>query len=149
MSRYRHAGAKGDISIAPHSWSTRWGWVVSVTLRPRFTPWERTHSTHWIGGWVVLRVGLDTEARGKSFASATDRTPVVHSVVRHYTDWYTPVPQSVEETSKNALTVNYCEASIGNVWRCEGKSNILNQVPRLLSFTVLFSLLIDSRTAEL
>jgi hypothetical protein len=30
----------------------------------------------------------------KSSASAEDRTPVVQSVVRHYTDWATPAPAS-------------------------------------------------------
>jgi hypothetical protein len=25
----------------------------------RFTPGERTSGTHWIGGWVDLRAGLD------------------------------------------------------------------------------------------
>jgi hypothetical protein len=30
------------------------------TSRPgRFTLGERVHGTHWIGGWVDLRVGLD------------------------------------------------------------------------------------------
>jgi hypothetical protein len=28
-------------------------------------PGERTPGTHWTGGWVGLRAGLDTEARGK------------------------------------------------------------------------------------
>jgi hypothetical protein len=28
-------------------------------------PWERTPGTHWTGGWVDPRAGLDTEARGK------------------------------------------------------------------------------------
>jgi hypothetical protein len=28
----------------------------------------------------------------KSSVSVGDRTPVVHSVVRHYTDWATPAP---------------------------------------------------------
>jgi hypothetical protein len=37
------------------------GWVVSLTPRPRFTPVERAPCTHWIGGWVNLRAGLDTE----------------------------------------------------------------------------------------
>jgi hypothetical protein len=31
----------------------------------RFTPMEKTPDTHWIGGWVSLRAGMDTEARGK------------------------------------------------------------------------------------
>jgi hypothetical protein len=26
---------------------------------------ERTHGNNWIGGWVGLRAGLDTEATGK------------------------------------------------------------------------------------
>jgi hypothetical protein len=38
---------------------------VSVTPLPRFTPRERTPSTHWTGGWVDTRAGLDTEATEK------------------------------------------------------------------------------------
>jgi hypothetical protein len=41
------------------------GWVVSVTPRPSFTPGERTPGTHWIGGWVVPRAGLDASVRRK------------------------------------------------------------------------------------
>jgi hypothetical protein len=41
------------------------GWVVSITPRPRFTPGERTPSTHWTGGWVGPRSSLDAEARRK------------------------------------------------------------------------------------
>jgi hypothetical protein len=34
------------------------------TSRPgRFTPRERASSTHWIGGWVGPRTGLDVEKR--------------------------------------------------------------------------------------
>jgi hypothetical protein len=44
---------------------TRWGWVVSVTPRPRFSPGERTPGTHCTGDWVGPRAGLDTESRGK------------------------------------------------------------------------------------
>jgi hypothetical protein len=39
--------------------------VVSVTPRLRFSPGERTPDTHWTGGWVGPRAGLDTEAREK------------------------------------------------------------------------------------
>jgi hypothetical protein len=60
--------------------------MVSVTHLPRFTPGKRPSGTHWIEGWVSLRAGVDPEARAKSFASAGDRTPVVQSVVRRYTD---------------------------------------------------------------
>jgi hypothetical protein len=29
------------------------------------SPRERIPGTHWTGGWVGLRAGMDTEARGK------------------------------------------------------------------------------------
>jgi hypothetical protein len=48
-----------------HDLGTRWGLVVSVTPWPRFTPGERTLSTHCTGGWVGLRADRETEVRGK------------------------------------------------------------------------------------
>jgi hypothetical protein len=51
-------------------------------------PWGNDPCTHWTGGWVGPRAGLDTEDRGKILClcrgSNTDR-PVVQPVVRHYT----------------------------------------------------------------
>jgi hypothetical protein len=41
---------------------------------------EGTSGAHWIGGWVGLRAGLDTETRGKILF------PPAQCVVRHYTD---------------------------------------------------------------
>jgi hypothetical protein len=35
-----------------------WRWVVSFTSRPIY-PRERAPGTHWIGGWVGSRAGLD------------------------------------------------------------------------------------------
>jgi hypothetical protein len=65
--------------------------------RAALCPGERTPGIHCTGGWVGLRVGLDTEARGKVFCpcrgSNPDR-PVVQSVVRHYTDLDTPAPNA-------------------------------------------------------
>jgi hypothetical protein len=52
-------------------------------------PGERTPVTHCTGGWVGLRAGLDTEARGKILClcrGSNPDCPVVQSVVRHYTD---------------------------------------------------------------
>jgi hypothetical protein len=52
-------------------------------------PWERTPVTHWIGGWLGLRAGLDTEATGKIlflyWGSNLDHL-VVQPVARQYTD---------------------------------------------------------------
>jgi hypothetical protein len=36
---------------------------------------EWTLSTHWIGGWVGLRAGLDTEARGKILCLCLESNP--------------------------------------------------------------------------
>jgi hypothetical protein len=51
---------------------------------------ERTPGTHYTGGWVGPRAGLDTEA--KSFVPYGDRTSIAQSVVRHYTSWANPAP---------------------------------------------------------
>jgi hypothetical protein len=48
---------------------TRQEWVVSVMHRQRFSSGKRTTGIHWMGGWVSLRTGLDTEVRGKSLLS--------------------------------------------------------------------------------
>jgi hypothetical protein len=53
-------------------------------------PKGRDHRYPLIGGWVGLKAGLDTEARGKIFClywgSNPDR-PDIQPIVRHYTDW--------------------------------------------------------------
>jgi hypothetical protein len=57
--------------------------VVSITLRPRFNPGERTRGTHRIGGWWASELICTQRLEEKPFACAGDRTPVVQSVVRH------------------------------------------------------------------
>jgi hypothetical protein len=49
------------------NFGTRWGWVVSVTPQPGFSPWERTTGTHCTGGWVDPRTGLTQRTEEKSF----------------------------------------------------------------------------------
>jgi hypothetical protein len=66
--------------------------MVSITPRPCFTPGERTSGTHWIGGWVGPEPARTQRLEEKSCAFDGDRTPVVQSVIRHYTDWATPAP---------------------------------------------------------
>jgi hypothetical protein len=43
---------------------------------------------------VGPRAGLDAEIRKKSSASVGDRTPVVQSIVSHYTDRETPASRA-------------------------------------------------------
>jgi hypothetical protein len=68
--------------------------VVSITPRPRFTPRGKgPPGTHFTGGWVGPRAGLDIEARGKVLCPRRESNPdhpVVQPVVRHYTAWATP-----------------------------------------------------------
>jgi hypothetical protein len=74
----------------------KWGWVVSVTPRPRFTP-----GTHWTGGWVGPRADLDADAKGKILClcrgSNPDR-PVRTMWICMYTP-YTMTPQMLRRMS--------------------------------------------------
>jgi hypothetical protein len=66
---------------------------MGVWSASRPGPGERTPGTHWTGGWVGLRPGLDTEAREKkTFYSVGNRTPAVQSLVGYYTDRAAPAP---------------------------------------------------------
>jgi len=38
---------------------------VDISLPGRFNPGERVPGTHWIGGWVGSRTGLDEVAKKK------------------------------------------------------------------------------------
>jgi hypothetical protein len=43
------------------------GGELSASRPDHFTPWERTPCTHWIGGWVDPRAGLDDVEKRKFF----------------------------------------------------------------------------------
>jgi hypothetical protein len=45
----------------------------------RYTPGESDTGTHWIGGRVGPRAGLDAVEKRKSHALAGNLTPAVHS----------------------------------------------------------------------
>jgi hypothetical protein len=70
-----HMGGEEVYLLLILNLGTRWGWVVSVTPRPRFTPGERIPGTHWIGDWVGPRAGLDAEARRKIFCPCRGSNP--------------------------------------------------------------------------
>jgi hypothetical protein len=61
LSDYRHAGAHGDMKFSSYSFLTSALDGGEWTPLPRFTP-GKDPGTHWIGGLVGLRAGLDTEA---------------------------------------------------------------------------------------
>jgi hypothetical protein len=61
----------------------------SASRPSRFTPRERTHGTHWIGGWVGHRVVLDAVVKRKIPSprrESNTRTPIVQPVAQRYTD---------------------------------------------------------------
>jgi hypothetical protein len=77
----RHGGAWGERRYSSYLFLTsaldRGEWSAS---RPgRVLPRGKDPGTHWTGGWVGPRTGLDTEVRGKSSAPARDRTPIARS----------------------------------------------------------------------
>jgi hypothetical protein len=64
--------------------------VVSFTPLPLY-PRERAPGTHFIGGWVDPRAGLDDMAKWKFFTLLGVELPlslVVQPVASRYTDWY-------------------------------------------------------------
>jgi hypothetical protein len=96
------------------------GWVVRVTPRPCFTPGERISDTHWTGGCVDLRAGLDKEARGKIISPLPGFEPRSpgRPVCRHYTDWATPAPP-LEQGRWNSVQrsiINICRFYVILLW---------------------------------
>jgi hypothetical protein len=70
-------------------------------------PKERTPATHWIGAWGrASQLAWTQRLQEKSFAYAGDRTPVVQTLVRHYTDWAPPAP------FPNHHSFKYCSRSL-------------------------------------
>jgi hypothetical protein len=59
--------------------------VVSFTSG-RYIPGEGAPGTHWIGGWLVPRAGLDVMEKRKILRPAGNRILAVQSVACRYTD---------------------------------------------------------------
>jgi hypothetical protein len=51
-------------------------------------PGRFTLGTHWIGGCVGLKVGLDAKKKRKNVVSTRDRTPAVQPVTRRNAEWW-------------------------------------------------------------
>jgi hypothetical protein len=59
------------------------GWSASHT--GRFTPSERAPGTHWIGGWVGPRAGLDTIVKEKFQTLPGPEPLIVQPIAQRYT----------------------------------------------------------------
>jgi hypothetical protein len=80
-------GVFGSGGIEPRilDLGTRLRWVVSFTSRPLY-PWDRAPGTHWIGGWVVTRAGLDAVVKRKIPSLCRDKNPpIIQPVAQRYT----------------------------------------------------------------
>jgi hypothetical protein len=72
-------GGRGNIALLIHDLDTRWGWVVSVTPRPRFTPGKGPPvPIVQEAGWVPEPVWTQ-RLKEKSFVPAGDRIPIARS----------------------------------------------------------------------
>jgi hypothetical protein len=61
VAALRHEGVWASGCIDPRSLNlaTSWRWVVSFMSRPLYPRGPPPPTTHWIGGWVGPRTGLD------------------------------------------------------------------------------------------
>jgi hypothetical protein len=61
----------------------------SASWPGRFTPRERDPDSHWIGGWMGHRTGMDTVSKRKIPSPCRDLNPdhpIVQPIVSRYTD---------------------------------------------------------------
>jgi hypothetical protein len=70
MKTYGGKNVKIHVFLTPALVEYDW----SASRPGRFTPDERAPDTHWIGGWVEPRTGLDDMERRKNFALIGTRT---------------------------------------------------------------------------
>jgi hypothetical protein len=88
----RHEGVLGEwMYSSTHSLTSALnGGEWSASCPGRFNPREGDPGTHWIGGWVGPRAGLDAMVKikiPKPHRESNPRTPIVQLVAQRYTDW--------------------------------------------------------------
>jgi hypothetical protein len=122
VSRYTQWRRLGETRCSSYSYLTstldRGEWLASRPGRalppgkgppvPRYpgTPVPRYPGTHWIGGWVGPRAGLDAGARRKILCLCRGSNldlPIVQPVVRHYTAWAPAAHITIITLPKNAF----------------------------------------------
>jgi hypothetical protein len=78
-------GGSGGIS-PPFLTSTLYGGEWSASRLCRFTPREIDPGTHWVGGWVGPRVGLDAAEKRKTLTPDGNPTLAVQLLLRRCTE---------------------------------------------------------------
>jgi hypothetical protein len=79
VSRYSHAGDKGESIYSFYSFLTS---ALNSVSGQRHAPAAHRPRTHWKGGLVGHRAGLDTEVGGKILCLCRGSNPSGQSVVR-------------------------------------------------------------------
>jgi hypothetical protein len=87
----RHEGVLGEWRYSSiHSLTSALDGNEWSASRPcRFIPREKAPGTHWIGGWLSPRVGLNAVVKRKIPSprwESNPRTPIVQPVAQRYTD---------------------------------------------------------------
>jgi hypothetical protein len=84
--------------------------MVTFTHLP-FTPGERAPGTHWIGGLVDSRAGLDDWRRENSrpYRDSNSDLSVVQPVASRYTDYAIPAPNYASSYNNIARYWGACD----------------------------------------
>jgi hypothetical protein len=80
----------------------------SASRPGRFTPGERGPSTHWIGGWVDSRAGLETNVM--SWLNVSNRQGTVHMFTIKFRNsrYYSITTKAIYRGQTGLLRDNFC-----------------------------------------
>jgi hypothetical protein len=143
----------GSGCIDPHflDLGTSWRWVVSSTPLPLY-PRERVPGTHFVGGWVDPRAGLDHMEKWKFLPhrDSYSRPPIVQPVASRYTDWAIPAHQVLQQTS----AMRCCRSTVAtpslllawNNWALKNHRWPINET--LVTLVLSLPLFINMRTVH-
>jgi hypothetical protein len=90
--------------------STSWRWLVSFTPRPVY-PRERAYSTHWIGGWVGPRDGLE-KIKFLTLPDTNSDPSFVQLIASRNTDWAIPARHVLSRSNEISRYVTILHFSI-------------------------------------
>jgi hypothetical protein len=96
-----------DIYIQIFLTSALVGGQWSASRTGRFIPWERARGTHWRGGWMDHRAGLDN-VENRTFLTLPDSNShptVVQAVASRYTDCAIPAPLYLHKTNAKCIVL--------------------------------------------